>query len=112
MTLFGGTPPLGAGCGGHPHTRPALTDFISWHTAQGQPVLTKALVNPYRASLLETGYRSSSINQRLAAIKKLVREATDNQLMDSAVATGIDNVPGAKQKGQRVGNWLTTEQAQ
>jgi site-specific recombinase XerD len=41
-----------------------------------------------------------------------VHEAADNQLLDPAIAASIDNVPGAKQKGQRVGNWLTTAQAQ
>lgn len=35
--------------------RRALTDFIDWHTQQKQPTLNKALVNAYKAHLLETG---------------------------------------------------------
>ena len=99
-----------------PHTRRAyrraLTDFLSWHQTQLAPTLTIAVVQRYRAYLLDEAYSAASINQRLAAIKKLVREAADNQLLDPAVAASIDNVSGAKQKGQRVGNWLTTEQTQ
>ncbi len=99
-----------------PHTRRAyrraLVGFLTWHQGQGTPALTKAIVQRYRADLLEDGYSAASINQRLAAIKKLVREAADNQLLDPTIAASIDNVPGAKQKGQRTGNWLTTEQAQ
>ena len=92
--------------------RRALTDFLTWHRTQGTPAFTKALLQRYRAHMLDEGIGASSINQRLAAIKKLVHEAADNQLLDPAVAASIDNVPGAKQKGHRVGNWLTTEQAQ
>jgi site-specific recombinase XerD len=92
--------------------RRALTDFLTWHQAQGTPALSKALLQRYRAFLLDEGIGASSINQRLAAIKKLVQEAADNQVLDSAVAASINNVRGAKQKGQRTGNWLTTEQAQ
>jgi site-specific recombinase XerD len=99
-----------------PHTRRAyrraLTDFLTWHQAQGTPTLTKALLQRYRAYLLDEGVGAASINQRLAAIKKLVHEAADNHLLDPTVAASISNVPGAKQKGQRTGNWLTTEQAQ
>jgi hypothetical protein len=63
--------------------------------------------------LLETrGYAPSTINQRLAAIKKLAREAAANGLLDSAMAAGIDQVPGVKQQGTRAGNWLTRAQAE
>jgi site-specific recombinase XerD len=86
-----------------PHTqrayRRALTDFLTWHQTQGTPAFTKALLQRYRAYMLDIGLGASSINQRLAAIKKLVHEAADNQLLDPAVAASIDNVPGAKQKG-------------
>jgi hypothetical protein len=58
------------------------------------------------------GYAPSTINQRLAAIKKLAREAAANGLLDSAVAAGIDQVPGVKQQGTRASNWLTKAQAE
>jgi site-specific recombinase XerC len=38
-------------------------------------------------------------------------EAADNGLLDPAVASAIGRVKGAAQKGQRVGRWLTREEA-
>jgi integrase len=55
---------------------------------------------------------SSSINQRLSAIRKLAIEAADNGALDPQVASGIRAVKGARQEGRRTGNWLTREQAQ
>ncbi len=99
-----------------PHTKRAyqraLDDFLAWHVYNGSPPLNKATVQSYRVELIEAGYSASSVNQRLSAIKKLAREAADNQLMDPAQLQGIENVQGAKRKGRRSGNWLTTRQAQ
>jgi hypothetical protein len=61
--------------------RHALTDFIDWHTQQGQPALTKSLVNAYKAHLLDIGKSVSIVNQSLCAIRKLVREAADNGMV-------------------------------
>ena len=52
------------------------------------------------------------MNQRLAAIKKLAREAAANGLLDAETAAGIDQVAGVKQQGTRAGNWLTKAQAE
>jgi integrase len=51
------------------------------------------------------------VNQRLAAVKKLAREAAAKGL-DAETAAGIDQVAGVKQQGTRAGNWLTTAQAE
>ncbi len=99
-----------------PHTKRAyqraLDDFLAWRVHNGDPALNKATVQRYRMELIEAGYSASSVNQRLSAIKKLAREAADNQLMDPAQLQGIENVAGAKRKGRRSGNWLTVKQAQ
>ncbi len=90
----------------------ALVDFFRWHTVAGRPLLNKALVQRYAAELRETGLSSSSINQRLSAIRKLATEAADNGALDPQIASGIRAVKGARQEGRRTGNWLTREQAQ
>lgn len=90
----------------------ALGDFFQWREAQGRPAFSRAAVQAHRAALEARGYAPSTINQRLAAIKKLAREAAANGLLDSAVAAGIDQVPGVKQQGTRAGNWLTRLQAE
>ncbi len=89
----------------------ALRDFFSWYLTQENP-LTKATVNRYRVYLEDKGLAASSINQRLAAIRKLVREAADNGLMDEGIANGILRVPSVKKLGRRLGNWLSAEDAQ
>src|SRR5581483_6782364 len=90
----------------------ALADFFRWRAEQGSPLFSRAAVQAHRAVLESKGYAPSTINQRLAAIKKLAREAAANGLLDAGVAAAIDAVPGVKQSGSRVGNWLTRKQAE
>jgi len=62
---------------------------------------------------LETdGLAASTINVRLAAIRKLAREAADNGLLAPDPAAGIARVRGAKALGVRAGNWLGKEQTE
>jgi site-specific recombinase XerD len=52
----------------------------------------------------------STINQRLAAVRRLAYEASDAGLLSPELAAGIKRVRGVKQLGVRPGNWLTAEQ--
>lgn len=90
----------------------ALIDFFHWHARAGRPALSKAIVQRYAAQLREAGMSSSSVNQRLSAIRKLAGEAADNGLLDAQIAGGIRAVEGSRQEGRRTGNWLTRQQAQ
>lgn len=90
----------------------ALKDFLLWHQQQGKPVLDKALVQSYVAHLRDKKLSSASINQRLAAIRKLVAEAADGGALDQQTANIICSVKGVKQEGRKTGNWLTKTQAQ
>jgi site-specific recombinase XerD len=90
----------------------ALTDFFCWHRGVGRPQLNKSVVQRYMAELREAGMSSSSVNQRLSAIRKLALEAADNGALDPQIASGIRAIKGSKQEGRRTGNWLTREQAQ
>src|SRR5690606_19647011 len=90
----------------------ALDDFFGWWEGQGRPTFGRATVQVHRTWLEERGYSDSTINQRLAAVRKLAREAALNGLLAPEIAAGIDQVPGAKQRGTRAGNWLTRDQAQ
>lgn len=92
--------------------RVALTEFLDWHSERGQPALSKALVQEYKAHLLSRGLAPSTINVKLSAIRKLVQEAADNGLLDQVHANGISKVRGVKTEGQRAGNWLSREQAE
>ena len=72
----------------------ALDDFFAWRREQGSPPFSRAAVQAHRAVLESKGYAPSTINQRLAAIKKLAREAAANGLLDAAVAAA--HRPGAR----------------
>jgi integrase len=98
------------------HTRraygKALDDFLAWYRAEPHGVFSKALVQEYRSSLEARNLAPSSLNIRLAAIRKLASEAADNGLLAPEIAAGIARVRGVRRHGVRAGNWLTREQAQ
>jgi integrase/recombinase XerD len=91
--------------------RRALGDFLTWYRATGQTGLNKATVAAHAAHLKAQGTPASSINQRLAAIRKLANEAADNGLIEDAAAQAIGRVENVKLLGQKTGNWLDRDQA-
>ena len=88
----------------------AMNDFIAWYCSEPRLALGRVVVTRYRIHLEERRLASSSINQRLAAVRRLAYEAADSGLLSPELAAGIRRVKGAKQLGHRVGNWLTLEQ--
>lgn len=91
----------------------ALREFFLWRRSTGSPPMTKALVQRYATVLRDERQLSpSAINQQLSAIRKLVSEAADNQLLEQQVAVAIQNVKGARAEGRRLGNWLVRDEAQ
>ena len=71
------------------------------------------MVQRYRTTVLEArGLAPSSINVKLAAVRKLAAEAADNGLLDLQTAQAIQGVKGAPIKGARMGKWLSRTQAQ
>jgi len=89
----------------------ALDDFLTWYTAEPRGSFSKALLQQYRSGLDQQGLAASTINVRIAAIRKLASEAADNGLLDPVLAAGIAKVRGMRQMGVRAGNWLTKDQA-
>lgn len=57
-------------------------------------------------------YAASTINLRLAAVRRLAYEAADSGLLSPKLAAGIRRVKGVRRLGVRLGNWLSAEQAQ
>jgi integrase/recombinase XerD len=73
---------------------------------------SRALVQRYRSHLAAQDKSASTINQRLAPVRKLADEAAVAGLLPSAIAGEVRSVKGAKQLGVRAGNWLTRERAE
>ncbi len=89
----------------------ALDEFFRWRLEHGLPGFTRATLQAHRSWLEQQEYAPSTINQRLAALRKLAREAAANGVLDAETAAAIDQVPGIKAQGIRAGNWLTRQQA-
>jgi len=73
--------------------------------------LSRALLMEYRAAMLERKLSASTVNVRLSAVRKLVGEAQRNRIIDAEEAANLAGVPNLSQKGTRLGNWLTRDQA-
>lgn len=86
----------------------AFVDFMSSYPYG----LNKAAVQAHVSALKAGGVTASSINQRLAAIRKFALEAADNGLIDESTAQAIKRVPNIKRQGRKLGNWLTKVQAE
>jgi site-specific recombinase XerD len=56
------------------------------------------------------GLAANTINQQLAAVRRLGHEAADAGLLSPELAAGISRVKGVKQLGFRVGNWLSADE--
>jgi integrase len=54
---------------------------------------------------------ASTINVRFSAVRKLVGEARRAGMLGSEEAASLTDIPNISQKGTRLGNWLTREQA-
>jgi site-specific recombinase XerD len=61
--------------------------------------------------MLEKKLSASTVNVRLSAVRKLIGEARHNGIIDAEEAANLAGFPNLSQKGTRVGNWLTREQA-
>jgi integrase len=65
----------------------------------------------YRIFLEQKRYAATTINLRLAAVRRVAFEAADSGLLSPELAAGIRRVKGVRRIGIRVGNWLTAEPA-
>jgi site-specific recombinase XerD len=88
----------------------AIREFIEWYCSEPRLAFNKTVVTRYRISLEQRHYASTTINLRLAAVRRLAYEAADCGLLSADLAAGIRRVKGARRLGVPVGNWLTAEQ--
>jgi integrase len=84
----------------------ALDDLFAF--AASRP-LSRALLLEWRVAM--EALSPSTINVRLSAVRKLVGEARRNGMIGQEEAASLTDIPNIQQKGTRLGNWLTREQA-
>ena len=98
-----------------PHSRRnckfAMEQFITSYCSEPRLALNRAVVLRFRFYLESLGLAAGTVNQRLAAVRRLAYEAADSGLLSPELAAGIRRVKGVKQLGSRLGNWLSSDQA-
>jgi integrase len=88
----------------------AITDFVEWYCSEPRLAFNRTVVLRYRIYLEQKHYAPTTINLRLAAVRRVAYEAADSGLLSPELAAGIRRVKGVRRIGIRVGNWLTAEQ--
>src|SRR5215467_13334758 len=89
----------------------AIDEFIGWYCSEPRLAFNRTVVLRYRFFLEQRNLAPSTINVRLAAVRRLAYEASDTGLLSPELAAGIRRVKGAKRLGVRIGNWLSVDQA-
>ena len=89
----------------------AIEKFVAWYCSEPRIAFNRIVVVRYRIHLESCCLAANTINQHLAAVRRLANEAADAGLLSPDLAAGIARVKGVKQLGQRSGNWLTQDQS-
>src|SRR5437660_1793449 len=89
----------------------AIDQFIAWYYSEPRLAFNRIVVVRYRMYLESRGLAANTINQQLAAVRRLAHEAADAGLLSPELAAGISRVKGVKQLGFRAGNWLSAAQS-
>jgi integrase len=89
----------------------AIDQFIAWYCSEPRLAFNRIVVVRYRMHLESRGLAANTINQQLAAVRRLAHEAADAGLLSPELAAGISRVKGVKQLGFRSGNWLSAAQS-
>jgi site-specific recombinase XerD len=89
----------------------AIDQFIAWYCSEPRLAFNRIVVVRYRMHLESRGLAANTINQQLAAVRRLAHEAADSGLLSPELAAGISRVKGVKQLGFRSGNWLSAEES-
>ena len=88
----------------------AITDFVDWYCSEPRLAFNRTVVLRYRIFLEQKQNAATTINLRLAAVRRVAFEDADSGLLIPELAAGIGRVKGVRRIGVRVGNWLTAEQ--
>jgi site-specific recombinase XerD len=89
----------------------AIDQFIAWYCSEPRLAFNRIVVVRYRMHLESRSLAANTINQQLAAVRRLAHEAADAGLLSPELAAGISRVKGVKQLGFRAGNWLSAGQS-
>ena len=66
----------------------AIDQFIAWYCSEPRLALNRTVVLRFRIYLESLGLAAATINQRLAAVRRLAYEAADSGLLSPELAAG------------------------
>src|ERR1700751_2590865 len=89
----------------------AIDQFVAWYCSEPRLAFNRIVVVRYRMYLESRDLAANTINQQLAAVRRLAHEAAVAGLLSPELAAGISRVKGVKQLGFRSGNWLSAAQS-
>src|SRR4051812_33841906 len=88
----------------------AIDEFIGWYCSEPRLSFNRTVVLRYRFFLEQKNLAASTIDLRLAAVRRLAYEASDSGLLSPDLAAGIRRVKGVRRLGVKIGNWLAAEE--
>ena len=72
----------------------AITDFVDWYCSEPRLAFNRTVVLRYRIYLEQKQYAATTINLRLAAVRRVAYEAADSGLLTPELAAGIRTSKG------------------
>jgi integrase len=88
----------------------AINEFVDWYCSEPRLAFNRMVVLRYRIFLEQRQLAATTINLRLAAVRRVAYEAADSGLLSPEAAAGITRVRGVRRIGVRTGNWLSCEE--
>src|ERR1700730_17677639 len=89
----------------------AIDEFIGWYCSEPRLAFNRAVVLRYRFFLEHKNLAPSTINVRLAAVRRLAYEAADTGLLTPELAAGIGRGHGANRLGVRMRRGRAVDQS-
>src|SRR6202012_3503950 len=81
----------------------AMEQFITWYCSEPRLALNRTVVLRFRQYLESLGLAAGTINQRLAAVRRLAYEAADSGLLSPELAAGFGGVKVVRDWGFALG---------
>ena len=83
----------------------AINEFVDWYCSEPRLAFNRTVVLRCRIYLEQRLLAPTTINLRLAAVRRVAYEAADSGLLSPRLAAGIRRVKGVRRIGVRLGNW-------
>src|SRR3954451_12677319 len=74
----------------------AINEFVDWYCSEPRLAFNRTVVLRYRIHLEERHLAPTTINLRLAAVRRVAYEAADSGLLSPELAAGIRRVKGVR----------------